>query len=101
MVSGGFRPTYEAVLPGLTAATGHAARTLPSPSTGDTPGATQKRRCAADLGDVPIMAGSAPDGLIKQGLARPDTKAGCRLPAASRARPTSWPPPRSRLRRSR
>ena len=60
MVSGGFRPIYEAVLPGLTEATGHAARTLPSPSMGDTPGATQKRRCAADLGDVPIMGRLGP-----------------------------------------
>ncbi len=75
MVSGGFRSTYEAVLPGLTEATGHVARMLPSPSMGDTPDAIPNRLARGEPCDVLIMVGSALDALIKQGLAQSDTKA--------------------------
>lgn len=75
MISGGFRSTYEAMLPGFTEATGIMARTLPSPSMGSTPDAIPNRLARGEPADVLVMVGSALDDLVGQGLARPETRA--------------------------
>lgn len=74
MVSGGFRSTYEAVLPGFTETTGDTAKTLPSPSMGNTADTIPNRLARSEAADVLIMVGSALDDLVKQGLAKLGTK---------------------------
>ena len=74
MISGGFRSSYDALLPAFTEATGHTARTLQSPSMGDTPEAIPNRLKRGEDDDVLIMVGPALDGLVKTGLARADTR---------------------------
>ena len=74
MISGGFRSTYDALLPAFTQATGNVARTLQSPSMGDTPEAIPNRLKRGEDDDVLIMVGPALDGLVKTGFARADTR---------------------------
>ncbi len=74
MISGGFKSTYQALLPGFEAASGDHVTTLPGPSMGTTPDAIPQRLARGEPDDVLIMVGSALDGLIRDGRAVPGSK---------------------------
>ncbi len=74
MISGGFKSTYQALLPGFEAKSGDHVTTRPGPSMGTTPDAIPQRLARGEPDDVLIMVGSALDGLIKDGRAVPGSK---------------------------
>jgi molybdate transport system substrate-binding protein len=74
MISGGYRSSYDAILPAFEKASGMTVRTLQSPSMGETPEAIPNRLARGEDDDVLIMVGPALDDLIKKGLAKADTK---------------------------
>ena len=74
MISGGFKSSYQALLPDFEAATGDTVETLPGPSMGTTPDAIPVRLARGQPDDVLIMVGSALDGLIKDGKAKAGSK---------------------------
>ena len=74
MISGGFKSTYEALLPGFEAASGDHVTTLPGPSMGTTADAIPVRLARGEPDDVLIMVGSALDALIRDGKAVPGSK---------------------------
>ena len=74
MISGGFKSSYQALLPAFEAATGDTVKTLPGPSMGTTPDAIPVRLARGEPDDVLIMVGSALDGLIRDGKAKPGSK---------------------------
>lgn len=74
MISGGFKSTYQALLPGFEAATGDRVTTLPGPSMGTTADAIPVRLARGEPDDVLIMVGSALDALIRDGEALAGSK---------------------------
>ena len=74
MISGGFKSTYQALLPGFEAASGDRVATLPGPSMGTTRDAIPQRLARGEPDDVLIMVGSALDALIADGKAVPGSK---------------------------
>ena len=74
LISGGFRSTYQDVLPEFEKKAGIKATTVPSPSMGETPEAIPNRLARGEAADVLVMVEASLDELIDRGLARPDTK---------------------------
>ena len=74
MISGGFKSSYEALIPAFEAATGGTVKTLPGPSMGTTADAIPVRLARGEPDDVLIMVGSALDGLIEDGKAKAGSK---------------------------
>ena len=74
MISGGFRSSFEALLPGFEAATGTKVTEIPGPSMGDTAGAIPNRLARGERDDVLIMVASALDHLVQSGLAAPGSE---------------------------
>ena len=74
MISGGFKSTYQALLPGFEAASGDRVTTLPGPSMGTTQDAIPQRLARGEPDDVLIMVGSALDALVASGGAVPGSK---------------------------
>ncbi|RYB01971.1 substrate-binding domain-containing protein [Lichenibacterium ramalinae] len=74
MISGGFKSTYQALLPGFEAASGDHVTTLPGPSMGTTHDAIPQRLARGEPDDVLIMVGSALDALVADGKAVPGSR---------------------------
>ena len=74
MISGGFKSSYQALLPGFEAVRHDRVTTLPGPSMGTTPDAIPQRLARGEDDDVLIMVGSALDALIRDGKAAPGSK---------------------------
>ena len=74
MISGGFKSTYDALVPGFEKATGDHVITLPGPSMGTTANAIPVRLARGEPDDVLIMVGWALDAMIKDGRAVPGSK---------------------------
>lgn len=74
MISGGFKSSYQALLPGFEAESHDAVTTLPGPSMGTTPDAIPQRLARGEADDVLIMVGSALDALVRDGKAVPGSK---------------------------
>ncbi|WP_237481744.1 substrate-binding domain-containing protein [Lichenibacterium dinghuense] len=69
MISGGFKSTYQALLPAFEKESGDRVTTLPGPSMGTTPDAIPMRLARGEPDDVLIMVGYALDALIRDGRA--------------------------------
>ena len=69
MISGGFRSSLDALLPGFKAASGDRVVVVPGPSMGTTANAIPVRLARGEPDDVLIMVGYALDGLIRDGKA--------------------------------
>lgn len=74
MISGGFKSTYQALLPGFEAASHDRVTTLPGPSMGTTHDAIPQRLARGEPDDVLVMVGSALDALVADGKAVPGSK---------------------------
>jgi molybdate transport system substrate-binding protein len=67
MISGGYAPAYQELVPQFEQATGHKVVTVYGPSMGDTPQAIPNRIARGEPVDVVIGVGYAVDKLIEQG----------------------------------
>jgi molybdate transport system substrate-binding protein len=67
MISGGYAPAYQELVPQFEQVTGHKVVTVYGPSMGDTPQAIPNRIAGGEPVDVVIGVGSAVDKLIGQG----------------------------------
>ena len=70
MISGGYKSTYQALLPGFEKQSGDHVTTLPGASMGTTPDAIPQRLARGEPDDVVIMVGYALDDLVKDGKAQ-------------------------------
>src|SRR6516165_10121353 len=74
MISGGFRATYEELVPEFERKTGHTIVTTYGASTGNTPSAIPNRLQRGESADVVILAGSALDELVMRHEVVPGTQ---------------------------
>jgi molybdate transport system substrate-binding protein len=75
MISGGYAPAYEDLVPQFQKATGHTVVTAYGPSMGDTPQAIPNRIARGEAVDVIIGVATALDGMIAKGTVAPGSRA--------------------------
>ena len=71
MISGGYAPAYEELIPQFQKATGHTVVTAYGPSMGDTPQAIPNRIARGEPVDIVIAVAYAIDGMIAKGTVAP------------------------------
>jgi molybdate transport system substrate-binding protein len=74
MISGGFKTTYQALLPDFERQTGACVLTVPGPSMGKTEHAIPQRLAHGEAADVLIMVGPALDKLVAKGETVPGSE---------------------------
>jgi len=74
MISAGFHGVYTELKPAFERTTGHRLITTRGPSMGDSPESIPTRLKRGEPADVVILDGGAADELVRQGLARADSK---------------------------
>ena len=74
MISGGFKTTYQALLPGFEKRMGVCVLTVPGPSMGKTEHAIPQRLARGEAADVLVMVGPALDELVQKGEAVPGSE---------------------------
>jgi molybdate transport system substrate-binding protein len=75
MISGGYAPAYEELIPQFEKATGHKIVTAYGPSMGETPQAIPNRIARGEPVDVIIGVATAIDGMIAKGIVAPGSRA--------------------------
>lgn len=74
MISGGYAPAYEELVPQFQKATGHTVVTAFGPSMGETPQAIPNRIARGEPVDVIIGVATALDGMIAKGTVAPGSR---------------------------
>jgi molybdate transport system substrate-binding protein len=74
MISGGYAPAYEELIPQFEKATGHKIVTAYGPSMGDTPQAIPNRIARGEPVDAIIAVAYAIDGMIAKGTVAPGSR---------------------------
>jgi molybdate transport system substrate-binding protein len=75
MISGGYAPAYEELVPQFQKASGHTVVTAYGPSMGETPQAIPNRIARGEPVDVIIGVATALDGMIAKGTVAPGSRA--------------------------